>query len=256
MTEDLPEGAELITEEEAQELENTTTQAAETQEQTEPQPKQSKADLIRIEAKKFVESGANVSDTDTLNAECKRISELLDADYSQVQRLLKKECKIKPANQVVTVQADKNIFKVSNKEPLKRPAKISQTENDKGSQDLGKMKKLSQKELAESIDADLQLEADMIAMSLQALADFEGALSLPAPQQKKIDKMALMIATYNRKMVQSGHPEKVMNVSDRVAELMLKLGLASMFILPVVKKYFPQNKDGNSKTKKVKESMR
>ncbi len=88
---------------------------------------------------------------------------------------------------------------------------------------------------SERSQIDLAFETAMLEMSFDNLAGLLKTFGIPTPQAKKIKQQARLIAMFNQKMIQSGHPEQVINMGEKILPWILKISTAEMFIEPLGK---------------------
>lgn len=78
---------------------------------------------------------------------------------------------------------------------------------------------------------------------LEDVANFIGALGLPKPKAKRIMILAKRITYYNEIQIKNGHPEKIIQIHEKLLKPLLFLGMFTTFAFPIVQKYFkPQEK--------------
>jgi len=82
---------------------------------------------------------------------------------------------------------------------------------------------------------DLAFETAMLEMSFENLAGLMKTIGIPAPQSTKIKQQAKLIAMFNQKMIETGHPEQVIDMGEKLMPWILKISTAGMFIEPVGK---------------------
>ncbi len=87
----------------------------------------------------------------------------------------------------------------------------------------------------ERTQIDLAFETAMLEMSFENLAGLMKTIGIPSPQEKKIKQQAKLIAMFNQKMIQTGHPEQVINMGEKLMPWILKISTAGMFIEPLGK---------------------
>ncbi len=88
---------------------------------------------------------------------------------------------------------------------------------------------------SERAKIDLAFETAMLEMSFDNLAGLMKTFGIPSPQAKKIKQQAKLIAMFNQKMIESGHPEQVINMGEKLLPWILKISTAEMFIEPLGK---------------------
>ena len=88
---------------------------------------------------------------------------------------------------------------------------------------------------SEKAKIDLAFETAMLEMSFDNLAGLMKTFGIPSPQAKKIKQQAKLIAMFNQKMMESGHPEQVINMGEKLLPWILKISTAEMFIEPLGK---------------------
>lgn len=100
---------------------------------------------------------------------------------------------------------------------------------------LRKKQKLPSHDNSEKTQIDLAFETAMLEMSFDNLAGLMKTIGIPSPQAKKIKQQAKLIAMFNQKMIQAGHPEQVINMGEKLMPWILKISTAGMFIEPLGK---------------------
>ncbi len=88
---------------------------------------------------------------------------------------------------------------------------------------------------SERTKIDLAFETAMLEMSFDNLAELMKTFGIPSPQAKKIKQQAKLIAMFNQKMIEGGHPEQVINMGEKLLPWILKISTAEMFIEPLGK---------------------
>ncbi|MEO9308086.1 MAG: hypothetical protein ABI342_07230 [Nitrososphaera sp.] len=88
---------------------------------------------------------------------------------------------------------------------------------------------------SERVQIDLDFETAMLEMSFENLAGLMKTLGIPSPQTKKIKQQARLIAMFNQKMIESGHPEQVINMGEKIMPWIVKISTAEMFMEPLGK---------------------
>jgi hypothetical protein len=82
---------------------------------------------------------------------------------------------------------------------------------------------------------DLAFESAMLEMSFENISGLLKTFGIPSPQAKKIKQQAKLIAMFNQKMIQSGHPEQVISMGEKILPWILKISTAEMFLEPLGK---------------------
>ena len=123
---------------------------------------------------------------------------------------------------------------------------------------LRKKEKLSSHTNSERSQIDVEFETAMLEMSFDNLAKLMKTIGIPSPEATKIKQQAKLIAMFNQKMIQAGHPDQVINMGEKLMPWILKISTAGMFIEPLGKLLM---KKGNKKKEdtgiiKEKKSMR
>ena len=124
---------------------------------------------------------------------------------------------------------------------------------------LRKKQKLSSHAKPERTQIDLAFETAMLEMSFDNLAGLMKTLGIPSPQETKIKQQAKLIAMFNQKMIESGHPDQVINMGEKLMPWILKISTAGMFIEPLGKlllKMGDKKKKDDDGIKEEKESTR
>jgi hypothetical protein len=88
---------------------------------------------------------------------------------------------------------------------------------------------------SERTKIDLAFETAMLEMSFENLAGLMKTIGIPAPQATKIKQQAKLIAMFNQKMIENGHPEQVIDMGEKLMPWILKISTAGMFIEPLGK---------------------
>ncbi len=88
---------------------------------------------------------------------------------------------------------------------------------------------------SERAKINLAFETAMLEMSFDNLAGLMKTFGIPSPQAKKIKQQAKLIAMFNQKMIEGGHPEQVINMGEKLLPWILKISTAEMFIEPLGK---------------------
>jgi hypothetical protein len=88
---------------------------------------------------------------------------------------------------------------------------------------------------SEKTKIDLAFETAMLEMSFDNLVGLMKTIGIPAPQATKIKQQAKLIAMFNQKMIENGHPEQVINMGEKLMPWILKISTAGMFIEPLGK---------------------
>lgn len=102
-------------------------------------------------------------------------------------------------------------------------------------QKLRKKQKSSSRVNPERTQIDLAFETAMLETSLENLAGLMETIGIPSPQAKRIKQQAKLIAMFNQKMIQTGHPEQVINMGEKLMPWILKISTVGMFIEPLGK---------------------
>jgi hypothetical protein len=88
---------------------------------------------------------------------------------------------------------------------------------------------------SEKAQIDLDFESAMLEMTFDNLAGLMKTLGIPTPQATKIKQQAKLIATFNQKMIHTGHPDQVINLGEKLMPWILKISTAGMFVEPLGK---------------------
>ncbi len=88
---------------------------------------------------------------------------------------------------------------------------------------------------SERAKINLAFESAMLEMSFDNLAGLMKTFGIPSPQANKIKQQAKLIAMFNQKMIEGGHPEQVINMGEKLLPWILKISTAEMFIEPLGK---------------------
>ena len=88
---------------------------------------------------------------------------------------------------------------------------------------------------SERAKINLAFETAMLEMSFDNLAGLMKTFGIPSPQANKIKQQAKLIAMFNQKMIEGGHPEQVINMGEKLLPWILKISTAEMFIEPLGK---------------------
>ena len=108
---------------------------------------------------------------------------------------------------------------------------------------------------SERAQIDLDFETAMLEMSFENLAGLMKTIGMPSPQAKKIKQQAKLIAMFNQKMIQTGHPEQVINMGEKLMPWILKISTAGMFIEPLGKLLMKMG-DKNKEEDEIIEEMK
>lgn len=198
--------------------------------------------------------GHNLSDKETYVRIFKEIAEQVGCSYQLVTKTAKKHLNASQAIVKESVVADKNKINIKGVgDDTRPPPKMPQQLPPSAMQ-----KPLSVEQQKQLDEKKIEFEAGMIQMSFENIADFEQLALGMSPRSKKIQQMALRIATYNHMMREAGKPEEVINVGDKLLKWMLWAGIAGMFLTPLGLKLkdMREKKNDGIKPKKETRSMR
>jgi len=179
-----------------------------------------------LDAKKKM--GLNLSDKDTYVRIYKEIAEQVDCSYQLVAKTAKKYLNASQAVVKESVVADKNTINIRGVgDETRPPPKTPQLPPS------AMKKPLTDEQQKELDQKKIEFESGMILMSFENIAGFESLALGMSPKSKKMQQMALRIATYNHMMREAGKPEEVINVGDKLMKWMLWAGIAGMFLTPL-----------------------
>ncbi|MGI0092756.1 MAG: hypothetical protein ACREA8_01490 [Nitrosotalea sp.] len=200
-----------------------------------------------LDAKKAM--GLNLSDKETYVRIYKEIAEQVGCSYQLVAKTAKKH--LNASQQVVkeSVIAEKNTINIRGvgddaRPPPRVPKEIP----------VQQTKPLSVEQQKEADGLQIEFEAGMIQMSFENIAGFEHLALGMSPKNKKMQQMAVRIATYNQMMRKAGKPEEVINVGDKLMKYMLWAGIAGMFLTPLGLKLKDMGEKKNDGIKPKKET--
>lgn len=216
-----------------------------------PAPDKVKQIQDLLDAKKAM--GLNLSDKETYVRIYKEIAEQVDCSYQLVAKTAKKH--LNASQQIVkeSVVADKSKINIrgvgDDTRPPPRTPPAAPVAAPSKPLSIEQQKELEQKKI--------DFEAGMIMMSFENIAGFESLALGMSPKSKKMQQMALRIATYNHMMRENGKPEEVINVGDKMMKYMLWAGIAGMFLTPLGLKLkeFGDKKGSGITPKKEKKAM-
>jgi hypothetical protein len=196
--------------------------------------------------------GLNLSDKETYVRIFKEIAEEVKCSYQLVAKTAKKHLNASQAVIKDTVVADKSKINIrgvgdDTRPPPRLPPKEIVTP----------IRPLSPEQKAESDKTKIEFEQGMIMMSFENIAGFQDLALGISPKSKKMQQMALRIATYNHMMRENGTPEECINVGDKLMKYMLWAGIAGLFLTPlgIKLKQLGDKKGSGITPKKEKEPM-
>ena len=228
-----------LTEEQTENLENIPTEGIQ------EEPKSIK-ELARDKLREKIDEGYDLANKTEKARICHEIADDIsnilgscsyDAVAKEVRFVLKAKKKEESKTTDDTKTVDGHSIKTKKTSKLKRP-KREETEVDPNTLNEFEQKALILKQMQESGES---AEEMMISFTLQDVSFFIEALGLPKPQIKKLKARAKQITMFNEIQRVKGTPENVISISDSILKPLMMLGIATTFLEPVVKKYFPQD---------------
>jgi len=201
-----------------------------------------------------VDTGENLSEKTIYTRVFNEIAEKNGCSYQYVYGIAKTYLKKKKETVETSAKSEGNKIKIKTVNPDERPKR------EVVSDAVSTLQKREPATLDEASELKIKFESEIIEMSFQSIADIEKLVGLPAPQAKKIKRIASTIALYNESMTQAGTPEKCINVGERLLPIFIKLSIASMFIMPIAQKFmgkdFGNKKKSEDGIEEIHESQR
>ncbi|MHB8545641.1 MAG: hypothetical protein ACYDAJ_02615 [Nitrosotalea sp.] len=173
--------------------------------------------------------GLNLSDKETYVRIYKEIAEQVGCSYQLVAKTAKKHLNASQAVIKESVVADKSKINIKGVgDDTRPPPKVLPKEAMSAP-----AKALTPEQKQESDKTKIEFETGMILMSFENIAGFQDLALGISPKSKKMQQMALRIATYNHMMRENGTPEECINVGDKLMKYMLWAGIAGLFLTPL-----------------------
>jgi hypothetical protein len=201
-----------------------------------------------------VDAGENLSVRAVYTRIYNEIAESNKCSYAYVAKIAKTFLKKQSEPEKKTEKIDGNKIEIETVSPIFRPPPKKKESNNLENV-IGRFPSTN----PELDQVNLDFETAMLEMSFENVAGIMRTVGIPAPQAKKIKRQAHLIAMFNQKMVQSGHPEQVINMGEKLLPWMLKISVVGMFIEPLGKtlmKLGDKKKDDQNGIVELKTSQR